>query len=477
MVPSLSATLLLLLPALCAAEPIHMPIGRRGRARTPAAHFANADRARARYGFPTRASLSSKRTNRRASTTGFAVTDQQGDSSYFSTISIGTPPQSFDVILDTGSSDLFVLDSSCRQCSDVGVPFDSSQSSTFKEGSTSQATVIQYGSGSVEGFIATDTVTMGSYSTSSQGFLLAEELDANLIEAPVSGLMGLAFQGLAQTQAVPFWMSLINSNQVPAPEMAFQLARSTSENDAPGGTFTLGGTNSSLFTGSIEFHNLVDASPPQFWMLSLSAATVQGQSVSITSGNSALTAIDTGTTAIGGPTTDVAAFWAAVPGATAARGEDAEGFFEFPCTTTVNATLSFGGVAWPINPDDMNLGPIEEGSSMCAGALFDISLGAAVSSSSPSWVVGDTFLKNVYTVFRQNPMSVGFAQLAADVSGSGSTGPVVSSASIPDIPIPSGSSSTGSGSSSSSSSTGVRSLAAPVAVLIFTAVCIVGALI
>jgi len=50
--------------------------------------------------------------------------------------------------------------------------------------------------------------------------------------------------------------------------------------------------------------------------------------VQIASGNSAMSAIDTGTTLIGGPTTDVQNIWAQVPGSTAMGGSMA-GFYEF----------------------------------------------------------------------------------------------------------------------------------------------------
>jgi cathepsin D len=56
--------------------------------------------------------------------------------------------------------------------------------------------------------------------------------------------------------------------------------------------------------------------------------TVQGNNVQIASGNSAMSAIDTGTTLIGGPTTDVQNIWAQVPGSTAMGGNMA-GFYGF----------------------------------------------------------------------------------------------------------------------------------------------------
>jgi cathepsin D len=69
------------------------------------------------------------------------------------------------------------------------------------------------------------------------------------------------------------------------------------------------------------------------------------------------------------------------------------------------------------------------------------------SSDGPGWVVGDTFLKNVYSVFRANPPSIGFAALAAGVESSvtenGVPTPTIGSASV---------SVTGGGRSGSSSS-------------------------
>ena len=55
------------------------------------------------------------------------------------------------------------------------------------------------------------------------------------------------------------------------------------------------------------------------------AITVQGQSVQIAT--AALAAFDVGSTLIGGPTADVHAIWAAVPGSAAVVSQ--QGFFSF----------------------------------------------------------------------------------------------------------------------------------------------------
>lgn len=56
--------------------------------------------------------------------------------------------------------------------------------------------------------------------------------------------------------------------------------------------------------------------------------TVQGNSISIATGSSAISAIDTGTTLIGGPSAQVQAIWNAVPGAQE-LGSEMPGFWSF----------------------------------------------------------------------------------------------------------------------------------------------------
>lgn len=467
-----SALVLLLLPALCPADPVHMPLTRRsGGTNTFKHHLANAERARARYGYKTNSTLADRHPHRRASSQNVQLTDQEQDAGYFTTLTIGTPPQTFNVILDTGSSDLFVVDTSCVECTQ-NTPFDGSKSSTFSQQTGGQSLELDYGSGSLLGLAASDTVSMQSFTVSKQTFVTAERLSDGLIDGSVSGLLGLAFQNLAQTGAVPFWQALINDNQLSSPEMSFHLERSSKTSDQPGGTFTLGGTDSAAITGDIEFHNLASVDGgPQFWMLQVSGVKAQGKSVKISTGNAAFAAIDTGTTALGGPSADVAAIWAAVPGSgPITDAELPQGYFQYPCSTSVSVSFSFGGQDWAIDSDDMNLGQIDAGGSMCAGAIFDLTLGANTGTGGPSWVIGDTFLKNVYSVFRQNPMSVGFAQLSGSSgstgnsgsSGGGSSSNPSTSASLPGDPgIPGSSSPTGASTSLTDRPTSQLTSAAP----------------
>ncbi|KAF9053233.1 aspartic peptidase domain-containing protein [Panaeolus papilionaceus] len=421
---------LILTTLTIATNPVHIPLTKRGLTR-PDNLVAEADKLRLKYGHRTTEEFRDQRNiMRRASSIGIPVINQGGDSIYIASISIGTPPQPFHVILDTGSSDLWVVGKACQTCKSTTLVYDNSRSSSFN--SISAGISLQYGSGSVAGSVSSDTVSMGGFTVKNQVFVTAAQTSSGLLEGTVSGLAGLAFNTIAKTQAIPFWQALVNGAQLSSPEMSFWFARVNDatgpDDERPGGVFTLGGTNSSLFSGNIEFYNL--ATQPAFWMLSVKAVTVQGQSISVPTGNAALAAIDTGTTLIGGPSDDVAAIWAAVPGS--APSQRLPGHFTFPCSTSVEITFSFGGKAWAINSQDMNLGPESvRDINMCAGAIFDLTLGSNVVAGPgvPSWVIGDTFLKNVYSVFRATPPSVGFAELSVTAGGT-TPSPIVGSGSL-----------------------------------------------
>jgi len=82
--------------------------------------------------------------------------------------------------------------------------------------------------------------------------------------------------------------------------------------------------------------------------------------------------------------------------------------------------MSFGGKSWPIDAQDMNLGRVSTSSNICAGGIFDLTAGSNIGEGggNPNWVVGATFLKNVYSVFRSQPAAIGFAELSDTAGGS-----------------------------------------------------------
>lgn len=104
-----------------------------------------------------------------------------------------------------------------------------------------------------------------------------DDVSSGLIDGELAGIMGLAFQGIANSQAVPFWQALVNNNQLTSPEFSFFITRFVNNQNAkteePGGVLTLGGSNSSLYQGNIDFQPFtLSANGGTFWLQTVSGA-------------------------------------------------------------------------------------------------------------------------------------------------------------------------------------------------------------
>lgn len=99
---------------------------------------------------------------------------------------------------------------------------------------------------------------MAGFEVDAQVFATVSQVSSNVLSGPVSGLMGLAWQTIASSGAVPFWQALASSNCT-LTEGVFGVQLTRYNNDTkvsalePGGTFTLGAVNTSLFTGEIDY--------------------------------------------------------------------------------------------------------------------------------------------------------------------------------------------------------------------------------
>jgi len=351
---------------------------------------------------------------------------------------MGTPPQMLDVGLDTGSADLWVSGVGCRPCTGLGTQYNPAASSTFNTIGPVDGVDITYASGEVIGRLSSDRVTMGGFTIDALEFALVRQTSSDFVGAPFSGLMGLGFQTISTSGSLPLWQGLLNAGQFSSPEFSFYLTRvgnnSLAQEIEPGGVLTLGGTNRSLYTGEIDFVSMPTGYTPAFWLLQMTSLTISGQSIPVTQ-STALSIIDTGTTLIGGPSVDVRNLYAAVPGSRPLSGPNA-GLYTIPCTSRLNVSIAFGGRSWSVADDDMILQTTSP--TVCVGAIIDLNANLDATggrSGIRRWIIGDTFLKNVYSVFRATPPSVGFAQL-----GNGS--PTTPSSSTPSTLIRTGTIST-----------------------------------
>ncbi len=120
------------------------------------------------------------------------------NSQYYGEIQIGTPPQKFKVIFDTGSSNLWVQS---KQCKTPGClqhkGFDQTLSTSFSRHllhhllGTSFS--IRYGTGLIEGEFAEETVAIAGITVKNQKFGLTMKEDGfAFLDVPFEGILGLS---------------------------------------------------------------------------------------------------------------------------------------------------------------------------------------------------------------------------------------------------------------------------------------------
>ena len=112
---------------------------------------------------------------------------------YFVEISVGTPAQTFTVVPDTGSSNLWMYSSSCHSLACLRHKrYKSSKSSTYV--ADGQDFKIEYGSGGVEGTTSKDTVTMGDAVATTMTFgEITSTSGAMFLVSQLDGILGLAY--------------------------------------------------------------------------------------------------------------------------------------------------------------------------------------------------------------------------------------------------------------------------------------------
>ncbi|KAG6039436.1 Vacuolar protease A [Claviceps citrina] len=167
---------------------------------------------------------------------------------YFSEIKIGTPPQSFKVVLDTGSSNLWVPSKSCSSIACyLHATYDSSSSSTYKHNGSDFE--IRYGSGSLSGIVSNDVVTIGDLKIAKQDFAEAtEEPGLAFAFGRFDGILGLGFDSISVNQIVPPFYQMINQKLLDKPVFAFYLG-----SEEEGSVATFGGIDKSHYKGKIEY--------------------------------------------------------------------------------------------------------------------------------------------------------------------------------------------------------------------------------
>ena len=213
----------------------------------------------------------------------------------YSTIEIGDPPQEFKVVLDTGSSNLWVPSAECSSIACyLHNKYSSDESSSYRPNGSDFE--IRYGSGSVKGFISQDTVAMGTLDISKQDFgEVTQEPGLAFAFGRFDGILGLGFDTISVNRIIPPFYNMIKQKLIDEPLFAFYLGDTNSEGDDSEATF--GGVDKSKYTGDMT---KIPLRRKAYWEVDLDAITFGDQTAEIDSTGAIL---DTGTSLIALPST------------------------------------------------------------------------------------------------------------------------------------------------------------------------------
>lgn len=298
------------------------------------------------------------------------------------------------VQLDTGSSDLWVLNSP------TPIP---------NANITSLSCNLTYGIGWAYGDVAYVKAEFAGISVPSQAFLDVSSAQNPALSYGAVGLLGLGFDSLSNIDALvnstgastgrSLLYNLFQDNPSEPNFIALSL-QSTSDDDQVTGSFAIGETESQY--SNVTSTNKIPTWPvnsPSRWNVLLDSFIVGTETYSVSTGvqgapsNKAVVLLDSGTSYTYAPTDVCQSIYGGVSGAQYNSGL---GQWTVPCDAEINMALQFDNQIFPIHPLDVSPASSSDPST-CVGSFLPQSV--SVGAGQFDWLIGDNVLRSVYAVY------------------------------------------------------------------------------
>ncbi|KAF7732547.1 hypothetical protein EC973_003294 [Apophysomyces ossiformis] len=364
---------------------------------------------------------------------------------YLAAVNIGTPPQPFQLAVDTGSGELWIPSIKCPVSICPYDRFDYTKSSTFR--STAEPFNIEYGRGSANGSYAYETVSFGGTTVVNQkiGVVTSTEHILGVVRQgrQNNGIMGLGFPGLNSARGVrddvPFVFRLAADNVIREPVFSLFLNSPSRPNE--NGEILLGGIDHDHYSGQLRYVPVVsytisagDVVSPNLGKLAQRPGgmylywTVPGQGVATSGGYQKSVGLqafvlDTGTTLTYLPPDVVDGIVRSIT--STARLSATQGVYRVDCglrkstdtvefylsTSATHQVNSTGTVTIQVPVSELIIplnGATPDKATACmfgiAPAPSELSL-----SAGQTWMLGEGILRSVYTVYDMKKNRVGIA--------------------------------------------------------------------
>ncbi|KAH7319669.1 putative aspartic-type endopeptidase [Stachybotrys elegans] len=317
------------------------------------------------------------------------------DMSYFVQVQIGSQNQEYYMLVDTGAGSSWIMSDECtsRAC-ELHDTFGPDKSDSLEE--SDDDFEIVYGTGEVNGTLVKDRFTIAGISLDFQ-FGLAHGTSSDFTDFVFDGILGFSMdKGVNQN----FVSALRESNQLESNVFSIALHRSADGDNV--GEIALGTINHDRHTGDISYNDIMEGNE---WTIRLEDMKFNGKGAGV---GGVRSYIDSGTSYAFGPQRLVEQLHRTIPGANSTDGRT----WTVPCDTEDELAFTFSGVDYKISTRDW-VSP-RNSNGVCTSNIYGFEV------VSGAWLLGDTFLKNVYAVFDMDKRRIGFAPLAVSESSSGS---------------------------------------------------------
>jgi cathepsin D len=321
------------------------------------------------------------------------------DAQYYGEIQVGTPPQKFQVIFDTGSSNLWVPSSHCSflhiACL-VHSRYHADHSTTYKEDGAKFA--IRYGSGSCSGYFSQDTVTIAGLEVTGQRFAEITNLPAiPFAAAKFDGILGMGWEQIAVGGGLPPFQMMVKESLLEDPVFAFWLNRNP--NHPNGGEITFGGLDPDHYEGNITY---APVTTKGYWQFKMDGMKMNGEDF-CEGGCQAIA--DTGTSLIAGPKAivnkinkEIGATPMPIGGAAIVDCE------KIPTMPSIDFVIA--GRTFTLTADQYVMKVKQFSQEICISGFMGLDVPPP---RGPLWIIGDVFLGPYYSIYDYGNARVGFA--------------------------------------------------------------------
>jgi cathepsin D len=310
------------------------------------------------------------------------------DAQYYGEISLGTPAQKFQVVFDTGSSNLWVPSSQCHSLSCLlHNKYTSSKSSTYVANGT--VLNITYGSGGIYGFLSKDNLQVAGLTVKSVTFgEVTKESGVSFDVSKFDGILGLAYQSISADGVEPPFEVAVDQGVIADNSFSFYL---TSNPGSTGSVLILGGTDSNYYTGTLTYHPIA---ADYYYLIKVASVAVGSTTIGV---SNFYGIVDSGTSVLVGSASLVDKILAQLPD-------------KITCdsvSSLPNLVFTIDSATYTIPPSAYVLEVTVLGQKQCEMGIMSIDFPP---SFGETLILGDTFIREYYTHFDIANNQIGFAK-------------------------------------------------------------------